>query len=679
MEELKLTKWLHYKVENGICILMLDCGEEAKQNLLSRQALEELNRVLDANLSNKPKAMIICSSKSESFCAGMDIEEIREIIKKPEEIKELLKRAEMILMKIHRAPYTIIAAISGECLGGGLELAMACKFRLATNNSQFGLPETALGIIPGFGGTQFLPKLVGLEKALEMITNGQKRISTREAHRLGLIDGEYEHYLELMGGALDIAQSSHFMNSFRKKHWLERVPVLGKKLILAGARKRALKETKGAYPAVFKAIDAVEASGGSLEKGLDKEHDLFGELIKTPQAKNLISIYFLKKDARAMKWVDAPDELPPRRVAVIGAGLMGRKIAYSLISKDIPVMLHDTNIKAVHDAVIFIESALGREKNRGYNNFQEIEEKRNLLMVSWGDDLSPIAGADFVIEAIIENLEIKQKLLKMVESTVAESAVIATNTSAILPSDIASGMTLKNRFCAMHFFNHPYQLMDLVEIAGTANTDKKTLMKTLALTKAMNKTPVVAEKECAGLIVNRVVTQYITDALYYLERTRIDPWMLDYFFEQHGMAMGPFKMLDLIGFDTGAHVMKVMGGYYKTLPTEKLQKMDIARHKDLLGEKTGQGFYIWKNGKAIAPNKKALARLGLPSRNDLEAEETASVMKTLMVSHLVKEAKKIYEEKVCRSENMIDLSVILGTGMAPNRRGLLGGVPVDEE
>lgn len=667
MKDLKLTKWEYIHEDGKIAFLTLDCGEEAKQNTLSRQALEELNQVLDANADAKPKAMVICSRKPESFCAGMDVEEIRQLSKNPDEVKELLKRAEIILMKIYRAPYPTIAAISGECLGGGLELAMACRLRLATSDSHFNLPETALGIIPGFGGTQFLPKLVGLEKALEMI-NGQKRIGASEARRLGLIDGEFCDALTLLGGVIDAARNSHLSSTRKKRGW-ERVPLFGKKLILAGARKRVLKETKGVYPAMFKAIDAVGVSGGNLEKGLDKEHDLFVESLRTPQAKNLIDIWFLKKHARAMRWVDAPEELPPKKVAVIGAGLMGKKIAYSLVARDIPVLLHDVNIKSVHDAVIFIESSLARSKK---------EENRGLLTVSWGDDLSPIAGADFVIEAIIENLEVKQKLLKMVESTVAEDAVIATNTSAILPSDIGANLNNKTRFCAMHFFNHPHQLMDLVEIAGTTRTEKKTLMKTLALTKAMNKTPVVVDKECAGLIVNRVVTRYITDSLYYLDRTELDPWRLDYVFEKHGMAMGPFKTLDLIGFDTGDHVIKVIGGYYKDLPIKKLETMNLARHKNLLGEKTGQGFYLWKHGKAVAPNRKILKALDFKPSNDPEPAETAEMMKTLIWSHMVEEGRKIERERVCLSENMIDLSLILGIGMTPNRRGLLGGVPVDE-
>ena len=656
--------------EQDHLILTLDLGTESKQNVLKQEVLEELEEIILRKI--KPKTLVIASAKPNSFCAGADINQIKKLLDKPEELKTFLIRLHRLLLKIHNAPFPIVAAISGECLGGGLELALACHARVATNHprTRFGLPEVGIGLIPGFGGTQLLPKVVGLPKALEIIA-GQKKLDANDAQKTGLIS-EIAEPEQLIAKAQEIAKTLKAGKNAapqRKKLLIEKLPILGRKLILYSARKRILKETKGVYPAPLLAIRAVAESNQPLEQGLEKEGELFAKAAATFEAKNLIDIFFLRNEARSRRWVNCDPQPAPKRVGVIGAGVMGRSIAYALISSDIPVVLHDSFSQAVHDAVIFIEQTLVKGVKLGKLTKQQAEQRRNLLTASWGESLRAFAETDFVIEAIIENLEIKLKTLRELEKVVRPEAVIATNTSSILPSEIGQALEKRGRFSAMHFFN-PAHVMELVEISGTAETEPQTLAKTVALAKAMGKTPVVLKKECAGLLVNRVMVQYLMQSLVIsMAPNGPTPWLLDTLFEREGMVMGPFKTLDLIGLDTGAHVMRMMKNYYSELPD--LSGIDFLQYKDLFGQKTGKGFYIWKNGKPAAPNKEISQRLGMQFTPNSYIPVLGLVGMSFVIAEMKQEAERIYSEGISNSKEMIDLALILGGGILPNRRGLL--------
>ncbi|TSC83343.1 MAG: 3-hydroxyacyl-CoA dehydrogenase / enoyl-CoA hydratase / 3-hydroxybutyryl-CoA epimerase [Parcubacteria group bacterium Gr01-1014_19] len=660
-------------------ILTLDLGPQEKKNLLRRKVLEELDATMDQLVKLSPDYLIIRSGKPNTFCAGADVEEILEVLKNPADVDALLRKAHGILMKIRNATYPVVAAIDGECLGGGLELAMACHARVATNNRKtaFALPETSLGIIPGFGGTQTLPRLVGARKALEII-NGQKKLNGAEAAKCGLADACVKPE-ELMSEARWKAYvtqkgwNERFDHKPKNLRLPESIPCVGKRLILRGALQEVLKKTKGAYPAPLKAIEAVRASSKSIEKGLALERKLFAECANSPEAKSLTSVFFLDKEARSKDWLPGVKAEVPKKIGMIGAGIMGSGIAYAAISSNIPVVLHDTFPDPVGKAVIFIETMLGKAVKIGIMTAEEAAAKRRLLKVSTGDDLSALADADFVIEAVPEDLQLKRKMFAELEKVISPKAVIATNTSSFLPSDLAAELQYKDRFCAMHFFN-PVRTMKLIEIAATQGSSPETIAKTLALTKALGKVPVLLDQECPGLIVNRVLVTGMAWALDQLQTLKIDPWKIDEAMEKFGMAMGPFKTLDLVGFDIGYHVMKVMMGYYPQDYPQSVAGIPLNKDKNLLGKKTGKGFYIWKGEEAVKPNKAILEKFGW--KTECSSNDDVNAARNLLLLSMTREAKKIVDTGVCKSPDMVDLSLIHGAMLFANRRGLLLNPPV---
>ena len=659
-------------------ILTLDLGPWDKKNLLRRKVLEELDETMGALAKLSPDYLIITSGKPDTFCAGADVEEIREVLKNPSDVEALLQKAHGILMKIRNASYPVVAAIDGECLGGGLELAMACHARVATSNRKtvFALPETSLGIIPGFGGTQTLPRLVGTRKALEII-NGQKKLNGAEAVKCGLADSCVKPE-ELIGEArwrayfISRDWNERFDRKTKGVKFPENLLCVGKRLILRRALQEVLKKTRGAYPAPLKAIEAVRASSKPIEKGLALERKLFAECAKSSEAKSLTSLFFLDKEARSKDWLPGVKVGVPKKIGIIGAGIMGSGIAYAAISSNIPVVLHDTFPEPVGKAVIFIETMFGKAVKMGKMTAEEAAAKRRLLKVSTGNDLSALADTDFVIEAIIEDLQLKRKMFAELEKVVSPQTVIATNTSSFLPSDLAAELQHKDRFCATHFFN-PVHKMPLIEVAATPESSPETVAKALALTKAIGKTPVLLDRECPGLIVNRVLVTGMAWALDQLQTLKIDPWKIDEAMEKFGMEMGPFKTLDLVGFDIGYHVTKVMMSYYPQDYPKAVADITINKYKDLLGKKTGKGFYIWKDEKAVKPNKSILEKFGW--KIECSSDDDVKAARNMLLLSMTREAQKIVTTGVCKSSDMVDLSLILGAGLFPNRRGLLLNPP----
>lgn len=641
-------------------VAALDLGSLEKQNMLRADVLKELNVILS---TERPKALILTTAKPHSFCAGADINEIKGMADgDPAVMKAALESMHEVLMKVHNAPFPVVAAISGECLGGGMELSMACHKRIAARHpkTRFGLPEVGLGVIPGFGGTQFLPRLVGVKKALEVIV-GQRKLSADEALKCGLIDKVVEP-----DQLIEEAKKLAFRRTEHKMPWAERIPC-ARRFILKMAGKQALKATKGVYPAPLKAIESIRNSMNGLKNGLDKEAKLFMECAASMESQSLIDIFLTQQKARSNDWVGMRTT-PPERVMVLGAGVMGRTIAYAVLMGGVKVTLHDIYPKAVYDSVMFIESMLVKGCKKGKLSPADAQKMRDNLKTSSGEE-PLVDGVDFVIEVILENTEVKQKVLAALEKRLPENTVIVTNTSSLLPSEIATPLLRKDKFCAMHFFN-PAHMMDLVEIVGTAETSDETLAKTLALTKAMKKTPVVLDKECAGLLVNRVLVRGMAWALYEFVHNGIDPWKLDKALERYGMVMGPFKTIDLVGFDIAHHVMQMMAHYYPDIYKNMLElNLEIHKYKDLLGQKTGKGFYLWEGTKAVGPNPEILQKFGWKVDPDSWAETGAAILNVVRL--MEREAKTLADENICNSTDMIDLAMVLGAGITPNRRGLL--------
>lgn len=663
-----------YDSSSRVATLTLDLGPEHKQNVLTQQALEELSQRMEEFFQNPPAALIITSAKKESFCAGGDISQIQGLLGEEgsRQFKALVKDAHQLLTKIYSAPFPIVAAISGECLGGGLEIALLCHGRVAaqTSKTRFGLPETKLGLIPGFGGTQLLPRTVGLIKAIEIIV-GQRTLTPKEALAAGLVDAISEPE-NLLAEAQKLAFALN-VKSGRRKVGIEKIPWLGPKLILKEARKRVLAENRGNYPALFYALSALEASYLPLPKGLAQEGKLFVRCLKSPEARNLIELFFIRQEARSKDWVEA--EVPPRpptRVGVLGAGVMGRGIAYALASSGIPVLLYDLYPQAVAGAVKYVEGLLGKGIKRGKITAKEARRRKELLSVSWGQNLEGFRQVDFLIEAVLEDLAVKHQILTTLGNYVKPGITVATNTSSLLPSEIAKSWKEPENFCAMHFFN-PVPLMDLVEIAGHSQTSTKAMAEAVELTRAMGKTPVVLAHECPGLVVNRIFPHYGTYPMVEVVQNGVHPKVLDKAFERFGMFMGPFKTLDLVGFDTAEKVFGVLSRSYPGSLPDLSALGTLVSDKKMLGQKTGRGFYIWKKDKAVEFNSEILSHLGLAGSVSERKTDQVQVEKIVSATleRMYLEASKVVEEGICSPE-MVDLLLILGVGFAPNRRGIFG-------
>jgi|GEM_PF-97249 len=661
---------------DGILLVELDLGPGHKKNILKRAVFEELSDLMDKATSGRPPAgMIIASAKEDSFCAGADINEFLPMFEHPKKACGLLYDAEKLLLKILNSPFPIIAAINGECLGGGLELVLACHYRIAARDPRvkFALPETSLGIIPGFGGTQLLPRIVSMETAAQMIL-GNKELSAEEAMRRGLVDEcvEQDRLIPSARAVILRGDAAADLKKSPPKRWIEKLPC-GWRAVLNRAGKEVIGKTKGLYPAYKYAVEALRASKKSLKKGLRREHELFIKCLETSEARSCVNFFFLEAKAKSVR----PSKIVslPSSYGVIGAGIMGQGIAHALLSTEQPVHLHDLFQSAAENGKGAIEAMLAKGVAKGKITAEAAEKARDNLTISYGEDLKSFIGCDFVVEAIKEDLAVKHKTLRAVEEYLRPNSIVATNTSSLLPSEIAAGLKNPERLIAMHFFN-PVHKMKLVEIACHANTWPDVLPKTVAVTKAIGKLPLVLERECPGLLVNRVLMQFLAKATQGVFAGHVDPWDLDRTCEASGMEMGPFKMLDHVGLDIATDVLHTMQKYYPDRIPEAVQKINFAAEKErgFMGRKSGKGFYFWNGDAAVKPNYRMREVFSLVADRAGDEAIARYFMEKIMDA-MRSEAEAIIKEGVCLSKDMIDYAMIRGAGMLHNRRGIFGLPP----
>lgn len=658
---------------NGIARLTFDLKEE-KVNKLSSPVMEEFSSILDElSVNASIKILILDSAKRDVFIAGADIKEIENIHKEKDAIDKIQKGHE-IFHKLSNQPFPSIALIDGVCLGGGLELALACTYRIVTDHpkTSLGLPEVSLGILPAWGGTQRLPKLVGLIESLQMILTG-KPISARKAWKIRLADAifprefkkqETEKFayscLEDQGRNAILKRRQ---NSGIFSFLLEKNPI-GRRLVYEKTKRDLIKKTKGHYPAPLKALKTInETFSLDLEEGLEKEIHAFAKLSCTRISKNLIKLFFtgqeLKKDPGSS--FDLKDH-HIFNTAIVGAGTMGGGIAWLLSNKDHPVRLKDLAWDAI---------TAGYEKAQDYYS-QIIKRKKikpsqaNLKMhlISGTTDYSGFQNADILFEAIVENLDSKKKLFCDVENHIKKETLVCSNTSSLSISQMGQDMRFPERFLGMHFFN-PVNRMPLVEIIPGEKTSPETIAKAVAFTKHLGKTPIVVSN-CPGFLVNRILLPYINEALFMFEEgidvERVDKLIVDF-----GMPMGPFTLIDQIGIDVAYSVAKILeDSYGQRMKSAKLtQKL---YEQNIKGKKSGKGFYIY-NGKQKKPNK-ALRSILQENRvtNPLIDDK---IIVDRMIHMMINEASMCLEEKVIENVSYLDMAMILGTGFPPFRGGLL--------
>lgn len=677
-----MSKSINFSFDsNGIANLVFDLANE-KVNKLSAEVLLELEAILDEIEANKNiHLLLIKSGKKDIFIAGADINEIRGIKNESDAYKKVMQGQE-ILSKIADLKIPTIALINGACLGGGLELALACKYRIAVDNKKtmLGLPEVNLGIIPGFGGTQRLPKLIGLQESLKIILSG-KAIDYKKAFKIGLVDKIIrEEFLtndleDFVAQALVHNQGNQVMSrrcSVGKKRFVGEVILAGKYLIYYFAKKDLMNKTKGKYPAPLAAFDVISRTYhcSDHQAGFKIEAEEFSKLASGEIAKNLIEIFFTNEEIKKDNGVE--NEIVAKEIkqaALMGAGVMGGGIAWLFSNCDIPVRMKDISqfgIALGFNQVLKIYKQL---KKIGKYKDNQISVKMD--EISSTTDYSGFDHVDIVVEAIIENIEVKKDTFAELEGHIKKDTIIASNTSSLSITKMASDLVNPERFIGMHFFN-PVNKMPLVEVIRGEKTSDLAVATVVQLSKKLGKTPIVV-KDVAGFLVNRILLPYINEAGFLLQ-DGADLKHIDNLIEDFGMPMGPFVLADTVGIDVGYKVAKILNeGYGDRMAVCHLLS-ELAKNKNLLGKKSNQGFYKYnKEGKNLGVNSEVNQVIN-------KVRSADHLHKSYINNHdivdrcifiMINEAAKCLEENVVKNHRYLDMAMIMGTGFPAFRGGLL--------
>lgn len=669
------TAWTIRVDQDWVAWLTFDLAGE-KVNKFTSAVMAQLDRCLDQLAADTSiRALVVVSGKRDGFIAGADISELAAIQNKAD-AQEKAQAGQRLFDKLGQIGVPTVAVIHGACMGGGTEMALACDYRLASDDpkTRIGLPEVTLGIVPGWGGTQRLPRLVGVTGALTMIMSG-RAVSGRAAYKLGLLDA-------LVAKAFLEEQTRQFIDRVaqakgRRKvlarrtgsrtvltRFLESTPP-GRALIYRQAAKQAKKRSKGHYPAPCEALELIRNSYGTpLANGLMLEAEVFSRLAHSPVNQNLVWLYQANQRIKKTH-TPAPNHQPPVfcQAAVVGAGVMGGGIAWSLSHNGLSVRLKDISwdatAKGMATAAGMFQALVKRRKIT--------PEQLNLSM----HRITPTTGfdgfgdeVDLVIEAVVENMQVKKEVLGQIESCVGDHTLICTNTSSLPVSEMASGMAHSERFVGFHFFN-PVNRMVLVEVIPGKQTSPQTVVDAVALARRLGKTPVVVQ-DSPGFLVNRVLLPYVNESIRMFEQG-VDPQRIDQLVESFGMPMGPLALADEVGLDVGLKVAQVLEAAFGDRMAVAQMLAEAVRSGNLLGKKAGRGFYTYRRGRAKKVNPEAAKYVHAGSDGQLSDQQIVD----RAILTMVNEAARCLDEHVVADAETLDMAMLLGTGFAPFRGGLL--------
>ena len=652
--------YINITTKESVAVLTLDKPGE-KVNTLDESMMAQFEEFLNQLESDDSlKGAVLISGKKNNFIAGADIEMFK-ARETAEDLEQLSKDGHAILNKIEASSKPIVVAIHGSCMGGGLELSLACDYRVATNHSKtvLALPEVKLGVIPGTGGTQRLPRLIGIQKALAyMLTGGN--IYAYKAKKIGLVD-ELTHKDALEEAAIKAVHKLSESGSFDRKDKrsfmekaLEGNPV-GRNIIFSQARKKTLGQTKGNYPAPLMIIDSVKFGyQKGLKKGLENEARLFGEAGATPESRALVNLFFGMTDAKKNPLEDKVK--PVQHIGVLGAGLMGSGIADVSINKGgYSVLLKDQTLEAAARGEKVIWDALNdKSKKRIITSF---ERDQLVSKVTGTDSYNAFGKVDVVIEAVFEDLDLKRKIVAQVEDVTGENCIFASNTSSLPISEIAKGAKRPENIIGMHYFS-PVQKMPLLEIITTPQTADWVTATAYEAGVKQGKTVIVVN-DGPGFYTTRILAPYMNEALLLLEEGASIEF-LDKIMKQFGYPVGPMALLDEVGIDVGAHVGETMAPVFNARGGKSSTKAKELMDAGYLGRKNKKGVYTY-NGKKKEPNTGVYTFFGRNSRSNPD-EETAQQRMALM---MVNEAAYCLQENILKSPTDGDLGAILGLGFPP--------------
>ncbi len=649
-------KNLNLEIKDGIARITFDLENE-KVNKLSTNVLSEFDETLDVIKNNSSiKALVVQSAKRNIFIAGADIEEI-ETLSKEEDIYELLMKVHSIFNKLENLPFPSIAYINGACMGGGLELALACTYRIATTSdkTKLAFPEIKLGIFPGFAGCLRAPKIVGLINALDIILSG-KNLDAKKAYRIKLVDeifddGQKEFKLEEF---IQKAIKKEVKN--RKKFaLLETWPL--REIVFSKAYKNLEKKVNKDFKAPYVALEVIKDTfARSFNEGLKVEAREFSKIAITHESKNMIKLFFTfqKLNKNYEKTVN-----PINNAVILGNGVMGKGIIW-LFSKYLQnVRIKVRKIEQIHSILKDVSKIYDFLVKTRRMTANQVDFKLN--KITYTDKFEGLKTSDIAIEAIIEDEKAKKDAFKSLEDSMKDDAIIATNTSSISIEKLSSDIKNKENFLGVHFFN-PVNMMPLVEVIPTSHTSKETINKVFELLISCGKTPILVG-DCAGFIVNRILLPYLNEAAFILEEHG-DIKHIDKLIKDFGMPMGPFTLADTVGIDIGYKVANILNeAYGQRMPVAPI--IEKIYNKKELGVKTGSGFYTYKGKKAKDVNPIVTQLLDKKSKI-LNDEDIINRCIFIMIN----EASRCLEEGIVDDPNIIDFAMITGTGFPPYKGGL---------
>ena len=559
-----------------------------------------------------------------------------------------------------------MAAIGGACLGGGMELSLACTKRVASTGKQvkIGLPEVQLGILPGFGGSIRLPRVTALPTALDLILTG-KQLDGMRAFKASIVSAVLPPE-NFNARAIAWAKKNAGKPAKRPKKNLMTMVMstsFGRAYALNEARKGVMEKTKGQYPAPLKILDLLGKTIGKsdLDWCLEQEAKHFASLAITPISKRLIELFQLTESVKKAK--GAPGNVRPvERAAVLGAGIMGGGIAHAFANVDIPVRMKDLNWQAVSLGYQQAGSVFGKAVKR--RRMDEREFNRKMGNISGSIDFSGFKSADVVVEAVVENMDVKKKVLAECEGYISENCIFASNTSSLSITEMAKVAKRPEKVAGLHFFN-PVDRMPLVEVIAGEQTSPDTVATLFELSKKLKKTPVVV-KDCPGFLVNRLLLPYMNEAIFLLEEgvpiERIDRVMTNF-----GMPMGPLRLADEVGLDTAAKVAHILNAAYGPR-AEAAPLTDKVVESGRLGRKNGKGFYVWVSDRATVPDESIYQHVKATGKSASLSDQD---LIDRMLAPMINEAALALEEEVVDAPAQVDLALIMGTGFPPFRGGLL--------
>ncbi|KON81380.1 3-hydroxyacyl-CoA dehydrogenase NAD-binding domain-containing protein [Azoarcus sp. PA01] len=634
---------------NGVAWLHLDRADAAT-NTLSRDVLDELAAVFAALEAQPPKGLVIASAKPAGFVAGADIEEFTRL-DSPQAARDLVGRGWELFNRLARLRFPTLALIRGHCLGGGLELALACRYRVVVDEpaTKLALPEVMLGIVPAWGGMKRLPETIGAPAALELMLTG-KSVDARRAKQLGLAD-ECVPPRVMENAARLLVLSGQRRRKPPLKLRLMNGPL--KSVVADRARKQvAAKAPREHYPAPYAIIDIWQRFGGNALAVPAGDPASLEAIFRSPTAKNLIRVFFLQERLKSFgKSDDHRDDdggkFAPRHVHVVGAGVMGGDIAAVCALAGMTVTLQDQAVERIAPAV-GRAAKLFERKLRGDTATKARQVRFALDRLIPDPDGHGARRADVVVEAIVENLDAKRALFADLERSARPDAVLATNTSSLRIEDIAAGLANPARLVGIHFFN-PVAQMPLVEVVAGEASDADALYRAAAFVRHLDKLPLPV-RSAPGFLVNAVLAPYMLEALRCVEEG-IAPEAVDAALVAFGMPMGPVELVDTVGLDIALAAGKSLGGGAVAVP-KRLAELVAAGH---LGQKSGQGYYRWSDGKA-QKNPVDTVPAGLAAR---------------IVAPLLAATRCCVDEGVVADADLADAGVIFGTGFAPFTGGPL--------